>query len=141
MPRCLEYPNFMSSARVSLPRDDCLAFSAYNACMSVPSHDWFLVAWAKALGRKQADFVRDLGWNKSKASLVWRGEQPYTRDMVNEVAAYLNLQPYELLMHPADANAIKRFRDSAKTIASVQMAADVSREYIPPPAAKLVVAK
>jgi len=97
-------------------------------------HDWFLVAWAESLGRKQADFVRDLGWNKSKASLVWRGEQPYTRDMVNEVSDYLHLQPYELLMHPADASAIKQMRASAFTI--TQRAADVSREYAAPPPIK-----
>ena len=86
------------------------------------------MAWAETLGRKQADFVRDLGWNKSKASLVWRGEQAYTRDMVNEVSNYLHLQPYELLMHPAHASAIKRLRDTAKTI--TQMDGNVLRDYI-----------
>ncbi len=39
-----------------------------------------------------------------------RGEQQYTRDAVNEIAAYLNIRPHELLMHPDDAHAIRRLK-------------------------------
>ena len=101
--------------------------------MPTLQHDWFLTAWAKTLGKRQTDFVNDLEWNRSKASLVWRGAQPYTRDMVNEVSTYLNIHPYELLMHPDDAMAIRRLRSSAKQIASVQLVADTKLDWAPEP--------
>jgi transcriptional regulator with XRE-family HTH domain len=76
--------------------------------MSEPRHDWYLKAWLKTLGKKQADLERDLGWNKARASLTARGLQPYDRDDVNEISAYLNIRPYELLLHPEDAFTIRR---------------------------------
>ena len=86
--------------------------------MARPSHDWYLIDWLKALGKKQAHVARDLDWNKAKVSLTASGKQPYTRDDINEIAAYLNLAPYELLLHPEDAMAIRRLRTDAIRIAS-----------------------
>jgi hypothetical protein len=82
----------------------------YRRRMADPSHDWFLKEWLRASGKKQADVVRDLDWNKSKVSLMIRGLQPYTREEVNELAAYLHIRPHELLMHPDDAHAIRRLK-------------------------------
>lgn len=78
--------------------------------MVAPRHDWYLKQWLKTLGKKQADIVRDLDWNKARVSLTASGKQPYNRDDVNEVADYLNLRPYELLMHPDDAMSLRRLR-------------------------------
>jgi hypothetical protein len=82
--------------------------------MASPRHDWFLKDWLKTLGKKQEHLTTELGWNKSKASLTVRGIQPYDRDDVNEAAAYLNIQPFELLMHPDDAFTIRRLLVEAK---------------------------
>lgn len=82
-----------------------------------PGHDWYLKEWLLALGKKQADIVRDLDWNKARVSLMLRGKQPYDRDSINELAAYLNLKPHELLMHPADAMALRKLREEAVKIA------------------------
>jgi hypothetical protein len=84
-----------------------------------PRHDWHLVEWCKHFGKKQSDLVSALDWNPSKASLFWRGEQRYHRDDVNDVAAFLGLHPYELLLTPDEANAIKRLRASARQLAAV----------------------
>lgn len=73
-------------------------------------NDWYLRQWLKTLGKRQADIVRDLDWNKARVSLTVSGKQPYSRDDVNEVAKYLNLYPYELLMHPDDAMSMRRLR-------------------------------
>ena len=78
--------------------------------MASPRHDWFLKEWLKATGKKQADVVRDLDWNKAKVSLMIRGLQPYTREEVNELAAYLEIRPHELLQHPEDVFATRRIR-------------------------------
>lgn len=84
-----------------------------------PQHDWFLREWLTALGKRQADIVRDLDWNKARVSLMIRGEQQYTRDAVNDLSDYLHLHPYELLMHPDEANAIRRFRAGAIRLATI----------------------
>lgn len=84
--------------------------------MAAPSLDWYLKDWLRTLGKKQADIVRDLDWNKARVSLMIRGEQQYTRDSVNELAIYLNLAPHELLMHPDDAMAIRQLRRDALRI-------------------------
>ena len=64
--------------------------------------------------------VRELDWNKAKVSLTASGKQPYDREAVNEASAYLNLQPYELLMHPDEAMALRRLRQDMARIAAVQ---------------------
>ena len=98
---------------------------AYNVGMIAPHHDWFLKEWLRYYGKKQADMVRDLDWNKAKVSLTASGKQPYDREAVNEASAYLNLQPYELLMHPDDAMALRRLKRDAVRIAATQEAEDL----------------
>jgi hypothetical protein len=90
-------------------RNDFPGVASYHYRMPAPRHDWYLKQWLKHFGKKQADVERDLEWNKSRVSLMARGMQPYDRDSVNEIAAYLNIEPYELLMHPDAANAYKQF--------------------------------
>lgn len=85
--------------------------------MAAPRHDWFLKQWLRSLDKKQADIVRDLDWNKARVSLTASGKQPYTRDDINEIADYLNLRPYELLMHPDDAMRLRRLRDEIVRLA------------------------
>jgi hypothetical protein len=82
----------------------------YNGRMAEPRHDWYFREWLLASKKKQKDIVNDLGWNKSKVSLMYHGKQAYTREEVNELAAYLHIRPHELLMHPDDANAIRRLK-------------------------------
>lgn len=94
--------------------------SAYSSGMAAPRHDWFLREWLSFYGKKQADMVRDLDWNKAKVSLTASGKQPYDRDDLNQAAAYLNIHPYELLMHPDDAMALRRLKRDAARIAATQ---------------------
>ncbi len=77
------------------------------------SHQWFLAEWAERLQVRQKDAVEKLGWSKAQASDLFTGKQRYTQDLVDEVAAWLQLSPYELLMHPDDAHAIRAMRNSA----------------------------
>lgn len=73
----------------------------------------------REMGKRQSDIVRDLDWNKARVSLMLRGEQPYNREAINEVAAYLNIQPYELLMRPEDAMALRGLRKEAFRVIEV----------------------
>lgn len=83
-------------------------------------HHWYLVEWAEQSVPKktQADAQRELGWNKSTASDLWNGKQRYNQQYVDEAALWLNIKPYELLMHPDEAMAIRRLRAAALTIAA-----------------------
>lgn len=91
-------------------RNALLASFCYPARMAQPRHDWYLTHWLRHLDKRQADIVNDLDWNKAKVSLMARGLQPYDRDAVNEIADYLHLRPYELLMHPDDAMRMRTLR-------------------------------
>jgi transcriptional regulator with XRE-family HTH domain len=80
--------------------------------------DWHLKEWAAARGKKQADLVTELGWHSTTAHRLWHGKQPYRRDFVNEAARWLGIEPFELLMPPAEAIALKNIRRSALAIAA-----------------------
>lgn len=55
-------------------------------------------------------------------SLMLSGKQPYTRDAINELSDYLHIKPYELLMHPQDAMALRSFyRDAVRIATSADM--------------------
>jgi plasmid maintenance system antidote protein VapI len=84
------------------------------------SHHWYLAEWAEVLEKSQADAVRELGWAKATASALWNGKQRYTQDLVDEVSAWFNIRPYELLMHPAEAMSLRQVRESAARIATIQ---------------------
>jgi len=83
------------------------------------SHHWYLAEWAERLGVRQKDAVEKLGWSKAQASDLFTGKQRYTADLVDEVSIWLRLQPYELLMAPDDALAIREIHKSASRIAPV----------------------
>ena len=83
-----------------------------------PKHDWHLREWLSTIGKRQSDVVKDLDMNKAKASLLVACKQQYTRDDVNMLADYLGIFPHELLMHPADAMAMRRLKNDAIRIAN-----------------------
>lgn len=85
---------------------------------NAPEFDWHLAEWLKSTGTKQADLIRALGWSKAKASDVVTGKQRYTRDLVNEVAAFLKIRPFELLLTPQQAYDLRGIRETAARIAS-----------------------
>lgn len=120
----LDQLNEISQVKSLAWRNALCGRSAYNSAMAAPHHDWFLKEWLRYYGKKQADMVRELDWNKAKVSLTASGKQPYDRDDVNQAAAYLNIQPYELLMHPDDAMALRRLKRDAVRIAATQEVED-----------------
>lgn len=80
--------------------------------------DWHLAEWLDAKDMSQADLCRATGFPKAKVSELVNGKSRYNRDVVNTIAKALEIYPHELLMHPADANALKRLRQTALSIAA-----------------------
>lgn len=79
-------------------------------------HTWYAVEWLSFYGKRQADLIHDLNWSRAKASDVWNGLS-YRQELIDDLAPYLNLRPYELLLHPDEAMAIRQLRTSALEIA------------------------
>lgn len=71
---------------------------------------WYLTEWMDALGVRQADMVREAGWSKTTASLLYNRQQDMNVDLLKSAAAALKRKPYELLMPPEDAFQIIRHR-------------------------------
>lgn len=80
--------------------------------------DWFLQEWMNTQRVIAADIGRETGWAKSRISEIVNGKTGYYREIVNELSRVLRIQPFELLMHPEDAFAIRRLQDTALQIAA-----------------------
>lgn len=106
---------------VHIARNDATTQHSHTVNVETSNEpDWYLQEWAQHAGKKQADLVNDLGWLKNHAHRIWHGKQPYRRDIVNDVAKWLGIQPYELLMPPEQALQMRQFRDMAIAIANNQ---------------------
>ncbi len=86
--------------------------------------DWFLPQWMATLDITHARLMELTAWDKRKTSQLINGKQPFKRDSLSDAAYALHLAPYELLMHPDDAMALRRMRESA-----LQIAAEAHDEY------------
>lgn len=76
--------------------------------------DWYLKEWLATLRKTQAFLVRETDYPKAKVSDLVTGKQRYNRDIIEDVAKALNIQPFELLMHPDDAMKYRRMRIAAE---------------------------
>lgn len=79
---------------------------------------WFLTEWMDHLRVNQAYMVNHAGWTKTQASHLYNRQKDYKPDLVKSAAFALKIAPYELLMHPEDAMALRRLRENALTIAA-----------------------
>mgnify|MGYP007083506598 FL=1 len=87
--------------------------------MAAPEHHgWHLQEWFAATNHVQNDLVLQLGFHKNTAHKLFHGLQPYRRDYVEQIAAFLNIRPFELLMLPEDAMAVRRLREAVQAVAS-----------------------
>lgn len=84
--------------------------------------DWFLPEWMGALRVKPVDLVRETGMSKATISDIVNGRTNYYRALVNQMASVLHIEPFELLMHPDQAFALRRLRADAIRIAAEQQA-------------------
>lgn len=82
------------------------------------SHRWYFPEWVAHRGKIQADAQRELGWSRSTVSGLWNGTQQYTQERVDEVARWLGVEPYEILMRPEQAEQLQNLRESAYAIAA-----------------------
>lgn len=89
---------------------------------SAGQHDWYLREWFGTAGLKQHALVTQLDYPKNTAFKLWHGIQAYRRDNVEDISALLNIQPYELLMPPEEAMALRRLRSVIAEVAKTEPA-------------------
>lgn len=79
--------------------------------------DWYLPEWMKTLRVSQADLARECDWTPSTMHGIYHGRTSYYRDIVNLIARKLKIEPFELLMPPERAMAMRRFQEAALRLA------------------------
>lgn len=80
---------------------------------------WFLPEWMRAADiSTQAEMMEKTGWSKAKMSQLYNGKQDFNSEVLADAARALNVRPFELLMPPEDAMAIRRMRQDALHIAA-----------------------
>lgn len=124
-------PNHQSSGKVRFGRNDFTYKDLYDPRMAKKSTppravgpDWFLAEWMATKQVTQAELGRRCGWSKATVNDIYHGKTEYYRVIVNQVAAALQLHPWELLMPPAEANRIKRWRAAFEQEAQLRAAED-----------------
>lgn len=80
--------------------------------------DWFLAEWMAAKAMSQAELGRRTGWGKATTHDIVHGKTGYYRKILNEAAAALHVQPFELLLAPEEANHLRAMRESAIRLAA-----------------------
>lgn len=75
---------------------------------------WYLREWMDTLKVRQSDMIREAGWSKTTASLLYNRQQDMNVDLLKSAAAALNRKPYELLMPPEDAFRIIRHQQEVE---------------------------
>lgn len=120
--------NIDASPKVrAYPADIGLGFSHYAnmARRGIPKTalNWYLREWMAARGLEgrgaQARMMELTGWSRATMSQLFNGTQDYSPKILNEAAAALKVDAYELLMHPTRAMALRRLQSSARAIVSL----------------------
>jgi len=117
--------NILASGKVrTCPADPASAYP-YNANMSrrgIPTghSPWYLVEWMAVKGMKgrgaQTKMMELTGWPKASMSQLYNGTQDYNPKLLAEASEALDIEPFELLMHPDRAEAFRELRKTAAVI-------------------------
>lgn len=75
--------------------------------------NWYLREWMATMAVSQTVLSDRTELGKTAVSLLYNDRQDYTPAIVRDVASVLGIAPYELLMQPEDAMALRRLRQEA----------------------------
>lgn len=125
---CSHDANRSSIPYVRVARGAAASESSYDANMAKrrttvvagpEQPDWFLADWMKSLRVSQAKLADECGWNRSTMHGIYHGRTDYYREIVNLISRKLNIEPYELLMPPDQAMALRTQREASERIVEV----------------------
>lgn len=114
-----DHLNIQSSRHIQIASTDAKGLCSHDLNMAVPDMpDWYLREWFATMGLKQRDLVTKLDYQPAAAHALWHSVQRYRRDHIADISALLNIQPYELLMPPEEAMALRRLRSAIAEVAA-----------------------
>jgi transcriptional regulator with XRE-family HTH domain len=126
MPEYSHGAKYSSTANIRVARNDGRCSPAYHANMPRKSAkaegarpeqpDWYLQEWMRSKRVSQAWLAKECDWTPSTMHGIYHGRTSYYRDILNLIASKLNVEPFELLMHPEEANAFKQFQHNAAEV-------------------------
>lgn len=114
---CSDDPNILARPNIRFSITDRSESHSHDANMATRG-DWYLQDWFASLGMIQRDLVTKLDYPPATANALWHGVQRYRRDHIADVSALLNIEPWELLMHPEEAMALRRLRSAIAEVAA-----------------------
>jgi hypothetical protein len=88
--------------------------------MATIRHDWYLREWVDTLECSVTELRERTGWTHRIASQLVNRKLRWNRDHLSEAAFALRVEPFELMMPPEDAFALRRLRADAVRIAADQ---------------------
>ena len=111
--------NIGSSADIHFRSTDVLSPFSDNLNMAAPDKPlWYLQEWFATQDKIQRTLITELGWLPGKAYKVWHGIQEPKPSEMHDIAAFLNIRPHELMMHPEDAMRIRRLEAAVREVAA-----------------------
>lgn len=119
---CSHNTNFRTSQKVRTLPADISYGRTHNANMArrgtkKPGVPWFLNEWMAALDiSKQVDLMERTGWSKATASQLVNGTQVFSPAILKAASEGLGVEPFELLIPPERAMAMRRFYAEAKAV-------------------------
>lgn len=132
-----DHPNVLSITNVRIGRNDPPRTISYHPNMArkrepvqVVGPDWHLSEWMKTLKMKQADIIRETGWGKATMSDIVAGRTSYYRQIVNELARALKIEPWELLLPPEEVFHIRRLRQAVDEEHRLRLVAEQQRDFV-----------
>jgi transcriptional regulator with XRE-family HTH domain len=82
--------------------------------------NWYLREWMAAMGiKKQSEMMKRTGWSKATMSQLYNYKQDYSPAILEQAAVALGAERWELLMPPANAMALRGFRETAREVARI----------------------
>lgn len=133
---CSDEPNILARSNIRIARTDICGGFSHNPNMAEAKApgDWYLQEWFAALGLIQRDLVTKLDYPTATANALWHGVQRYRRDHIQDVSALLNIRPYELLMPPEEAFAMRRLKAAIAEVTRPEPSDPVESAAVLPPA-------
>ncbi|KQM88632.1 hypothetical protein ASE67_02510 [Sphingomonas sp. Leaf23] len=79
----------------------------------------------------QARMMELTGWSKATMNQLYNGKQNFNPEILETAAVALHVEPFELLIPPERAMALRSFRDTAALVAKSVPAVDKSIDMKP----------
>lgn len=79
---------------------------------------WCIREWMDDLGLNQVEMINRTGWPKGSMSDIYNGKKTYNPALVSAAARALDIEEWELFMHPKRARAIRALENASAELSA-----------------------